>query len=278
MGRTSVDLDWRTVREDGQPFPGQQHPAILTLRTGQGQSNVVMGIHKPDKTLTWISINSQPLFHLNQSQPYAVVTTFADITERKQALEMLRHRAEQERLIATTDGLTQVANRRCFDERLQSEWQRLMQGQQQLSLIMLDVDYFKRYNDFYGHQAGDSCLVKVAKAAAAGVKRSTDLFVRYEGEEFAAILPNTDAVGAIAVAESILEAIRDLAIPHEKSDVSSIVTVSMGIASMVPCCEKSPNELIVASDRALYDAKRQGRDRYRCANQMTAPDVNTVVE
>ncbi|MEG4801694.1 diguanylate cyclase [Microcoleus sp. ARI1-B5] len=262
MGRTSVDLDWRTVREDGQPFPGQQHPAILTLRTGQGRSNVVMGIHKSDKTLTWISINSQPLFHLNQSKPYAVVTTFADITERKQAEEILRNRAEQERLIATTDGLTQVANRRCFDERLQLEWHRLMQGQQQLSLIMLDVDYFKRYNDLYGHQAGDTCLVKVAKAAAAAVKRSADLFVRYGGEEFAAILPNTDAAGAIAVAESMRQAIRDLAIPHEQSDVSAIVTVSMGIASMVPCCEKSPEELIAASDRALYDAKRQGRDRF----------------
>ena len=168
MGRTSVDLDWRTVQEDGEPFPGEQHPATISLKTGKPLSNVVMGVHKPDKTLTWISMNSQPLFHLNQSQPYAVVTTFADITERKQALEMLRHRAEQERLIATTDGLTQVANRRCFDERLQLEWHRLMQGEQQLSLIMLDVDYFKRYNDCYGHQAGDSCLVKVAKAAVRG--------------------------------------------------------------------------------------------------------------
>ncbi|MCZ0899374.1 diguanylate cyclase, partial [Microcoleus sp. HI-ES] len=165
MGRTSIDLDWRTVREDGSPFPGQQHPATITLQTGKPLSNVVMGIHKSDKTLTWISINSQPLFQMNQSQPYGVVTTFADITERKQAEEMLRHRAEQERLIATTDGLTQVANRRCFDERLQSEWHRLMQGKQQLSLIMLDVDYFKRYNDCYGHQAGDTCLVQVASSA-----------------------------------------------------------------------------------------------------------------
>ncbi|MCC3409224.1 MAG: diguanylate cyclase [Microcoleus sp. PH2017_10_PVI_O_A] len=279
MGRTSVDLDWRTVREDGQPFPGLQHPAMLALRTGQGQSNVVMGIHKPDKTLTWISINSQPLFHLNESLPYAVVTTFADITERKLAEEILRNRAEQERLIATTDGLTQVANRRCFDERLQLEWHRLMQGKQQLSLIMLDVDYFKRYNDRYGHQAGDTCLVKVASSAAAAVKRCTDLFVRYGGEEFAALLPNTDAAGAIAVAESIRDAIRDLAIPHEQSDVSSIVTVSMGIASIVPCCETSPLELIASADRALYDAKRQGRDRLcpeaptRGRRQRTAPDV-----
>ncbi|MEG4319390.1 MULTISPECIES: diguanylate cyclase [unclassified Microcoleus] len=268
MGRTSVDLDWRTVREDGKPFPGQQHPAMLTLRTGQGRSNVVMGVHKPDGTLTWISINSQPLFHLNESQPYAVVTTFADITERKLAEEMLRNLAEQERLIATTDGLTQVANRRCFDERLQLEWHRLMQGKQQLSLIMLDVDYFKRYNDRYGHQAGDTCLVQVASSAAAAVKRSTDLFVRYGGEEFAAILPNTDAAGAIAVAESIRDAIRDLAIPHEQSDVSAIVTVSMGIASMVPSRGKSPAQLIAAADRALYDAKRQGRDRF-CAEAQT---------
>lgn len=278
MGRRSIDLDWRTVQEDGSPFPGQQHPAMITLQTGKPLSNVVMGIHKSDKTLTWISINSQPLFQMNQSQPYGVVTTFADITERKRAEEMLRHRAEQERLIATTDGLTQVANRRCFDERLQLEWHRLMQGQQKLSLIMLDVDYFKRYNDFYGHQAGDTCLVKVAKAAAAAVKRSADLFVRYGGEEFAAILPNTDAAGAIAVAESIREAIRDLAIPHEQSDVSAIVTVSMGIATVIPTAERSPDELVALADRALYDAKRQGRDRYKSAYQMTVPDVNPVVE
>ncbi|MEG4424153.1 MULTISPECIES: diguanylate cyclase domain-containing protein [unclassified Microcoleus] len=278
MGRTSIDLDWRTVHEDGSPFPCQQHPAMITLRTGKPLSNVVMGIHKSDKTLTWISINSQPLFQMNQSQPYAVVTTFADITERKRAEEMLRHRAEQERLIATTDGLTQVANRRCFDERLPSEWHRLMQGKQQLSLIMLDVDYFKRYNDCYGHQAGDICLVKVASSAAQAVKRSSDLFARYGGEEFAAILPNTDADGAIAVAESIREAIRVLGIPHEQSNVSTIVTVSMGIATVIPTAETSPDELVALADRALYDAKRQGRDRYTSANQMTAPDFNTVVE
>ncbi|MEG5082211.1 diguanylate cyclase [Microcoleus sp. AT8-B4] len=278
MGRTSIDLDWRTVHEDGSPFPCQQHPAMITLRTGKPLSNVVMGIHKSDKTLTWISINSQPLFQMNQSQPYAVVTTFADITERKRAEEMLRHRAEQERLIATTDGLTQVANRRCFDERLPSEWHRLMQGKQQLSLIMLDVDYFKRYNDCYGHQAGDICLVKVASSAAQAVKRSSDLFARYGGEEFAAILPNTDADGAIAVAESIREAIRVLGIPHEQSNVSTIVTVSMGIATVIPTAETSPDELVALADRALYDAKRQGRDRYTSANQMTAPDFNPVVE
>ncbi|MEG5163488.1 diguanylate cyclase [Microcoleus sp. AT3-A2] len=278
MGRTSIDLDWRTVQEDGSHFPCQQHPAMITLRTGKPVSNVVMGIHKSDKTLTWISINSQPLFQMNQSQPYGVVTTFADITERKQAEEMLRNQAQRDRLIAATDGLTQVANRRCFDEQLQSEWQRLNQGQNLLSLIMLDVDYFKRYNDCYGHQAGDICLVKVASSAAQAVKRSSDLFARYGGEEFAAILPNTDADGAIAVAESIREAIRDLGIPHEQSDVSAIVTVSMGIATVIPTAEISPDELIALADQALYDAKRQGRDRYKSANQMTAPDFNAVVE
>jgi PAS domain S-box/diguanylate cyclase (GGDEF) domain len=272
MGRTSVDLDWRTVQEDGSPFPGEQHPAMITLGTGKPLSNVVMGIHKADRTLTWISINSQPLFHLHQSQPYAVVTTFTDITERKQVEEMLRNQAQRDRLIARTDGLTKVANRRCFDERLQSEWPTLIEGQKLLSLIMLDVDYFKRFNDCYGHQAGDTCLVKVASSAALAVKRSSDLLARYGGEEFAVILPHTDAAGAIAVAESIQKAIRDLGIPHQQSDVSDIVTVSMGIATVIPSLGSSPDELVALADRALYDAKQLGRDRIKCAvNQLKSP-------
>lgn len=272
MGRTSVDLDWRTVQEDGSPFPGEQHPAMITLGTGKPLSNVVMGIHKADRTLTWISINSQPLFHLHQSQPYAVVTTFTDITERKQVEEMLRNQAQRDRLIARTDGLTKVANRRCFDERLQSEWPTLIEGQKLLSLIMLDVDYFKRFNDCYGHQAGDTCLVKVASSAALAVRRSSDLLARYGGEEFAVILPHTDAAGAIAVAESIQKAIRDLGIPHQQSDVSDIVTVSMGIATVIPSLGSSPDELVALADRALYDAKQQGRDRIKCAvNQLKSP-------
>jgi len=272
MGRTSVDLDWRTVQEDGSPFPGEQHPAMITLGTGKPLSNVVMGIHKADRTLTWISINSQPLFHLHQSLPYAVVTTFTDITERKQVEEMLRNQAQRDRLIARTDGLTKVANRRCFDERLQSEWPTLIEGQKLLSLIMLDVDYFKRFNDCYGHQAGDTCLVKVASSAALAVKRSSDLLARYGGEEFAVILPHTDAAGAIAVAESIQKAIRDLGIPHQQSDVSDIVTVSMGIATVIPSLGSSPDELVALADRALYDAKQLGRDRIKCAvNQLKSP-------
>ncbi|MEY3870171.1 MAG: hypothetical protein RLZZ338_4062 [Cyanobacteriota bacterium] len=276
MGRTSVDMEWRTIKEDGSPFPGQEHPAMVTLRTGLPLSNVVMGICKSDTELTWISINSQPLLYPNQSQPYAVVTTFADITEQKQVEEILRNQAELERLMATTDGLTQVTNRRGFDERLQSEWLRLMRGQQELSLIMLDVDFFKRYNDCYGHQAGDICLVQVAKAAAQAVKRSSDLFVRYGGEEFAVILPNTDAAGAIAVAEFIQQAIRDLKIPHRKSDVSEFVTVSMGIATIIPSFGTSSDELIARADKALYSAKQQGRDRYSCCPPGDPPPYSKV--
>jgi diguanylate cyclase (GGDEF)-like protein/PAS domain S-box-containing protein len=264
MGRTSVDMERRTIKEDGSPFPGEEHPAMVTLRTGQPVFGVVMGICKSDRELTWISINSQPLLYPNQSQPYAVVTTFADITEQKRVEEILRNQAELERLMATTDGLTQVTNRRGFDERLQSEWQRLMRGQQELSLIMLDVDFFKRYNDCYGHQAGDICLVQVAKAAAQAVKRSSDLFVRYGGEEFAVILPNTDAAGAIAVAEFIQQAIGDLKIPHQQSDVSQFVSVSMGIATIIPSFGTSSDELVARADKALYTAKQQGRDRYSC--------------
>jgi len=149
-----------------------------------------------------------------------------------------------------------------------------------LSLILLDIDYFKYYNDFYGHQAGDACLIQVAQTAAKQLKRPTDLFARYGGEEFVVVLPNTNLEGAINVAESIQQAIRDLSIPHQKSKVNDVVTVSMGISSIMPIPDNSIENLIKLTmpipdnsienlikltDDALYQAKQQGRDRYEIA-------------
>jgi len=165
-----------------------------------------------------------------------------------------------------TDGLTQVANRRCFDDRLQKEWQRLIREQEWLSLILIDIDYFKYYNDFYGHLSGDDCLIQVAQTAAKQIKRADDLFARYGGEKFVVILPNTKIDGAIAVAESIQKAIRNLNIPHEYSKVSEIVTISMGISSLIPTSDKSLDHLIALSDKALYEAKYKGRNRYEVAS------------
>ncbi|MGD1716758.1 diguanylate cyclase domain-containing protein [Dapis sp. BLCC M172] len=161
--------------------------------------------------------------------------------------------------LARVDGLTQIPNRRYFDEFLDLEWRRLVREKQCLSLIMFDVDHFKLYNDFYGHQAGDQCLVKIAQTAKEIVKRPVDLLARYGGEEFAVILPNTDENGASVVAEQIQSAIKDLGIPNYRSE-KQIVTLSLGIATQIPLVDRTPQELILEADQALYQAKQQGRD------------------
>lgn len=192
-----------------------------------------------------------------------------NITERKEMEKALRFTRAQliqanrklQKLV-NIDSLTQIANRRYFDNYLQKEWQRLLREQKFLSLIMFDVDYFKRYNDRYGHQQGDECLVKIAQAAQNVLYRSSDLVARYGGEEFAIILPNTNQEGAIIVAERIRSAIRDLSIPHSESEISDRVTISLGIASVIPLAQMYSEMLLEQADKALYIAKNQGRDRF----------------
>lgn len=163
---------------------------------------------------------------------------------------------------ATLDGLTQLANRRRFDEYLNTEWLRHKRDQLPLSLILFDADYFKLYNDTYGHLAGDDCLRQMSNAIAAIARRPADLVARYGGEEFAVVLPNTDANGAMHIASTIRQVVRELAIPHSKSCTSDRVTVSLGVASVVPIKTLSPQDLLNAADQALYTAKKLGRDRY----------------
>ncbi|AFZ57254.1 diguanylate cyclase [Anabaena cylindrica FACHB-243] len=188
------------------------------------------------------------------------------VQERTAELIIAKEKAEDanqklEKLV-NLDSLTQVANRRCFDGRLQAEWNRLKRERQPLSLILFDVDKFKLYNDYYGHFGGDDCLIRIAQTVQKIVNRPADLVARYGGEEFSVLLPNTDLVEAIKVAQSIQQAIHDQAIPHAKSDVKDIVTLSLGIASLIPTCDIKPDTLITSADKALYNAKRQGRDRY----------------
>lgn len=184
-----------------------------------------------------------------------------DIGDRKRVEKELRLANLRLEQLAQTDGLTHVANRRHFDDRLKQEWQALAQKQEPLSLILFDVDYFKFYNDQYGHQAGDFCLIKIAAAARQIIRHPTDLVARYGGEEFAIILPRTDAVGAVCVAERLQTAIRHLAIPHEKSKVSHTITVSVGLSTLIPTLQTHPDNLLTQADQALYLAKQQGRNR-----------------
>ncbi len=164
--------------------------------------------------------------------------------------------------IANLDGLTQIANRRCFDEVLEQEWQRHKREQQPLSLILCDIDYFKPYNDCYGHPAGDDCLQQVAKTISACVRRPADVVARYGGEEFAIVLPNTDQSGAVNIIQAIQDALQRLQIPHVASGVADCVTLSAGVASFIPTHELSPQQLIADADAALYQAKQQGRNTW----------------
>ena len=163
--------------------------------------------------------------------------------------------------IANVDGLTGLANRRRFDDYLNTQWINLAQEELPLSLILCDIDFFKFYNDKYGHPAGDLCLQKVGQVLSHTAQKNQDLVARYGGEEFAVIMPSTHAFGAVHVAAAMQAGVRDLKIVHDGSEVSEYVTLSMGVATMVPSWESSPSDLIVKADKALYQAKAEGRDR-----------------
>lgn len=183
-----------------------------------------------------------------------------------QRLETANHHLAQAnqnlQQLARLDGLTQIPNRRHLDEYLQQEWRRSRRTQKPFSLIIADVDFFKRYNDTYGHQAGDDCLIAIAQTLQKTVRRPGDLVARYGGEEFSIVLPDTDIAGAIEIAEAIQAAIAAIAIRHDDSDVSRQITLSLGIACGYPITDNSPEKLLNAADQALYNAKQRGRNRY----------------
>ncbi|ABZ83174.1 two component diguanylate cyclase [Heliomicrobium modesticaldum Ice1] len=180
--------------------------------------------------------------------------------------ELLRVTAELEEAVrklqnlSSLDGLTGLANRRRFDEYLASEWKRAIRNGTPISLILFDIDWFKPYNDTYGHIQGDDCLKAIASLMPKVVRRSSDLVCRYGGEEFAVILPDTSQEGALAVAESIREALSEAGIEHRQSPLDR-VTVSVGVATAYPSPSSEPVTLIGYADEALYEAKRQGRNR-----------------
>lgn len=190
------------------------------------------------------------------------------VLERTQALALANDELQAaNRLLqafSRTDGLLRIHNRAYFDERLLEEVARARRLKQPLGLLMMDVDFFKRYNDTYGHQAGDVCLQAVARAVGGVVKRRTDFLARYGGEELVALLPNTDGPGAMLVAQRVNAAVLAMAVPHAQSDAAAVVTLSVGVASAVPALTDDAlagADLLSGADAALYQAKHQGRDR-----------------
>ena len=169
--------------------------------------------------------------------------------------------------LANFDSLTQIANRLKFDGHLTKQWKQMMREQSSLSILLCDIDYFKQYNDTYGHVMGDGCLKKVARALNETLSRPTDLVARYGGEEFAAVLPQTGEEGALRVAERMQMAIAHLKIPHASSSINPYVTLSIGVASAIPQPPRSPASLVDEADQLLYRAKQQGRNRIVCQSE-----------
>lgn len=232
--------------------------------THQADAQASHGIHAENWCLMpllgesrYLAIDAGPIYD-GAGKLIAVIETLRDMTPLKKAQDQLE-------ALATLDGLTRIANRRAFDERIVSEWKRATREKKSLAVLMIDVDYFKRYNDTYGHQAGDACLTKVAQALKSVLKRPADFIARYGGEEFAIILPDVTTAGAAAVAEQLVNAVKNLRIPHFASSAGSFVTVSVGLAHTSISRHSGETELVKNADEALYSAKAAGRNQWAAA-------------
>ncbi|MFO6424009.1 diguanylate cyclase [Motilimonas sp. KMU-193] len=208
----------------------------------------------------WLEVVKSPFRFSSTSAPAILMVTH-DITDRKGTEQQLATAIGKLEELSFIDGLTQVANRRSFDERLRYYWRSCINQEQNMSLILLDIDYFKPYNDNYGHQQGDDALRLVADTLAKTSKRTTDIVARYGGEEFAILLPDTDAQGACYIAQVICNAVADKNIPHQYSKVAQHITVSLGVATLTPAPQLECESLIEQADLALYQAKSNGRNQ-----------------
>jgi diguanylate cyclase (GGDEF)-like protein len=196
-----------------------------------------------------------------------------ELTETRRQLEQRNRDLER---LSALDTLTQIANRHRFDTVLRQEWRRAVRDEAPISLLFCDIDYFKRFNDTYGHQAGDECLVRVAQAMEEMLNRPADLVARYGGEEFIALLVDTDAEGARMLADRMRARIEELKIDNRNSSVGGgMLTVSLGVATVVPNPTLRPEDLVDLADRALYAAKANGRNRVSTSAELPAVKVAT---
>jgi len=218
---------------------------------------MIPGTEKGTASLLDITEHKQAERELQKAKEVAEAAKLK-LEETNQQLEEANKALQQLTII---DGLTGIANRRHFDQVLDKEWRRALREQKSLSLILSDIDFFKNYNDYYGHLEGDDCLKQVAKLLRDTARRPGDLVARYGGEEFAIVLPDTISENASKLAEKIRRDILSLRIPHNRSLISRYVTLSLGIASAIPASNLTPKSLIEAADRSLYKAKNEGRNR-----------------
>jgi diguanylate cyclase (GGDEF)-like protein/PAS domain S-box-containing protein len=237
----------RVPNKKGMPeghFPIRRHMSVPVM--DNGRIVAVAGVGNKDTEYDESDVNQLTLF----------MTSMWSIIKQKRAQQILKKYSME-------DGLTGLANRRRFDMALEIEWQRALREQQPLAIIMMDIDYFKMFNDIYGHQAGDDCLKKVAACLRKNVHRAGDLVARYGGEEFVVVLPNTDIEGGREVAEAMHRSVRALKMRHQGAPGRDNLTISAGVAAAIPCRGQNAAELLKQADKALYRAKNAGRDNVK---------------
>lgn len=254
VGETYEALMRRALSGGKIPDAAGREEEWLALRmAGRGALNTPLLRHTDDGH--WVHF-----YEIRTGSGYLVMTRL-DITPMVEKGLALERANEQLLRLSTTDGLTGIANRRLFDRTLQTEWQRCARGQTSLSLLMIDVDHFKRYNDHFGHQTGDECLRQLARVLALCFKRSGELVARYGGEEFAVLLPGADSAEAAALAQQCLRELANARIPHADSPLSPWLSVSIGVATVVAAPELLPATLVGQAEAALLRAKGLGRAR-----------------
>lgn len=240
---------------------------VAELHSGREDVMVECRVRKSNGEYLWVEAALRLIRDPGTGLPSGILNTVRDISERKRSEQQLREAYRSVEAMAMADGLTGVANRRRFDQYLSAEWRRGTRDGKPLSLLMLDVDLFKAYNDTYGHQHGDSCLKQVAEACLDVVSRPGDLVARFGGEEFVVALPNTESEGALQVANEICTSLRSRRLPHTGSPFG-IITISVGCATLVPQADMHVPELIALADHALYTAKHNGRNQVCMSSAM----------
>ncbi len=261
LGWRPEDLLTQGSTEVVHPDDRQRAEAIVReLNSGREHAMIECRVRKGNGEYIWVEASLRVVHSPETGAPSGILNVVRDVSERKKAEQKLQEAYNAVEALAVTDALTGLANRRRFDQYLATEWRRSLRDRQPLSLLMLDVDKFKAYNDTYGHQRGDSCLKQIAEACMDVVSRPGDLVARFGGEEFVVILPNTENEGAEHIANEICEALRARRLPHS-GNAPGIVTISAGCATMIPRFGKHAPDLIEMTDKALYRAKYNGRDR-----------------
>ncbi|MGJ9382680.1 sensor domain-containing diguanylate cyclase [Salipaludibacillus sp. CF4.18] len=264
--------EWAITTIEGNPIAREDLPVSIVMKTEQYVKDYVHTVVSGSNQRKVLSVNGTPLYD-HTGKLTAALLSIVDITVKKQTESELIQANKLLKRLSERDGLTGVSNRRHFDNELQNYWESSLNNHTPLSLIMLDIDYFKLYNDEYGHQAGDDCLKSITKAIDQKLTDTETVFARYGGEEFAIILPDYSAEAALNLAQKLHQSIQKLSIPHTSSPLCDEVTVSFGISTILPNQENKSSELIENADKALYAAKEDGRNSVK--TYMEVNDNNT---